>query len=50
MTGKVLAERQAWSLTQKIDHSIGTIEAFINRTGKIPYVAFSGGKELPTLI
>ena len=50
MTGKVLAERQAWSLTQKIDHSIGTIEAFINRTGKIPYVSFSGGKDSTVLL
>ena len=50
MTGKELAERQAWSLTQKIDHSIGTIEAFINRTGKIPFVSFSGGKDSTVLL
>jgi hypothetical protein len=28
-----LAERQKWSLDQKIDHSIGVIEQFVNRVG-----------------
>ena len=40
-----LRERQSWSLDQKIDHSLGTIEAFVNRMGgedKV-YVSFSGG-------
>lgn len=50
MTSKELEERQAWSLTQKIDHAIGTIEAFINRTGKTPYVSFSGGKDSTVLL
>lgn len=50
MTAKELAERQTWHLTQKIDHAIGTIEAFINRTGKTPYVSFSGGKDSTVLL
>lgn len=50
MTAKELAERQAWTLEQKIDHSIGTIEAFISRTGKTPYVSFSGGKDSTVLL
>lgn len=50
MTAKELAERQTWNLTQKIDHAIGTIEAFINRTGKTPYVSFSGGKDSTVLL
>lgn len=50
MTGEELTARQAWTLNQKIDHSVGTIEAFISRTGKIPYVAFSGGKDSTVLL
>lgn len=50
MTAKELAERQAWTLEQKIDHAIGTIEAFISRTGKTPYVSFSGGKDSTVLL
>lgn len=46
-----LRERQSWSLDQKIDHSLGTIEAFVNRMGgedKV-YVSFSGGKDSTVL-
>lgn len=46
-----LRERQSWSLEQKIDHSLGTIEAFVNRMGgedKV-YVSFSGGKDSTVL-
>ena len=50
MTEEELTARQAWTLNQKIDHSVGTIEAFISRTGKIPYVAFSGGKDSTVLL
>lgn len=50
MTPKELAERQAWTLEQKIDHAVGTIEAFITRTGKTPYVSFSGGKDSTVLL
>lgn len=50
MTGKELEERQAWTLEQKIDHAVGTIEAFIARTGKTPYVSFSGGKDSTVLL
>jgi 3'-phosphoadenosine 5'-phosphosulfate sulfotransferase (PAPS reductase)/FAD synthetase len=45
MDVKQLQERQKWTLEQKIDHAVGTIEAFIARTGKTPYVSFSGGKD-----
>lgn len=47
MTFSELRERQSWTLEQKIDHSLGTIEAFVNRMGgedKV-YVSFSGGKD-----
>ena len=42
---KTLRERQAWTLPQKIDHSLGVIEAFASWfEGKV-YVSFSGGKD-----
>lgn len=50
MTAKELLERQTWTLEQKIDHAVGTIEAFIARTGKTPYVSFSGGKDSTVLL
>lgn len=50
MTDKELAQRQTWTLEQKIDHAVGTIEAYIARTGKTPYVAFSGGKDSTVLL
>lgn len=42
---KTLQDRQGWSLEQKIDHSVGAVEAFIARTGRPVYVSFSGGKD-----
>lgn len=50
MTIEDLKNRQKWTLSQKIDHSVGTIESFIAKTGKIPYVSFSGGKDSTVLI
>lgn len=51
MTLQELRERQSWTLEQKIDHSLGTIEAFVNRMGGIDkvYVSFSGGKDSAVL-
>lgn len=51
MTIAELRERQSWTLEQKIDHSLGTIESFVNRMGgedKV-YVSFSGGKDSTVL-
>ena len=51
MTIKELTERQGWPLSQKIDHALGTIEAFIARYGVNGcYVAFSGGKDSTVLL
>lgn len=50
MTIEELKKRQSWSLHQKIDHAIGTVEAFMARTGKVPYVSFSGGKDSTVLL
>lgn len=50
MTFRELQKRQAWSLEQKIDHTVGSIETFIARTGKTPYVSFSGGKDSTVLL
>lgn len=47
---RTLHERQKWTLEQKIDHAVGTVEAFIARTGKTPYVSFSGGKDSTVLL
>lgn len=46
MTGDELQERQSWSLMQKIDHTLGTIDEFVGRLGiDNVYVSFSGGKD-----
>lgn len=45
-----LQERQRWSLKQKIDHSLFTIETYISRTNGQCYVAFSGGKDSSVLL
>lgn len=51
MNIKELRERQAWTLEQKIDHSLGVIEQFVSRLGKDNvYVSFSGGKDSTVLL
>lgn len=46
MTREELEERQNWSLMQKIDHTLGTIDVFVGRLGiDNVYVSFSGGKD-----
>lgn len=50
MTIQELNTRQGWTLNQKIDHAVGTVEAFLSRTGKVPYVSFSGGKDSTVLL
>ena len=50
MDYRELAERQLWTLHQKIDHSVGVIEAFIARTGKVPFISYSGGKDSTVLL
>lgn len=50
MTIEILQERQKWSLEQKIDHAVGTIESFMARTCQKPYVSFSGGKDSTVLL
>lgn len=50
MTMQELQERQQWTLDQKIDHCVGTIENFISRTGHDVYVSFSGGKDSTILL
>lgn len=48
---KELRERQAWTLEQKIDHSLGVIDQFVSRLGKDNvYVSFSGGKDSTVLL
>lgn len=42
---KTLRERQAWTLTQKIDHSLGVIDQFASHFDGQVYVSFSGGKD-----
>lgn len=49
MTLEEVRERQAWTLDQKIDHSLGVIEQFYNRCEGKVYVSFSGGKDSTVL-
>ncbi len=50
MDYRELAERQRWTLHQKIDHSVGVIEGFIAGTGNVPCVSYSGGKDSTVLL
>jgi 3'-phosphoadenosine 5'-phosphosulfate sulfotransferase (PAPS reductase)/FAD synthetase len=52
MTREELRERQGWSLEQKIDHSIATIESFVSKLGGVDKVAvsWSGGKDSTVLL
>jgi 3'-phosphoadenosine 5'-phosphosulfate sulfotransferase (PAPS reductase)/FAD synthetase len=52
MTTEELKERQKWSLEQKIDHSLGVIEQFVNKLGGVDkvYISFSGGKDSTVLL
>lgn len=48
-----LRARQAWPLNQKIDHTVGSIEAFVNfckEHDRTPYVSFSGGLNSTVLL
>lgn len=45
MTVQELRERQAWSLNQKIDHSLGVIDQFASHFDGKVFVSFSGGKD-----
>ena len=47
---QTLRERQAWTLTQKIDHSLGVIDQFIARMDGKVYLSFSGGKDSTVLL
>jgi 3'-phosphoadenosine 5'-phosphosulfate sulfotransferase (PAPS reductase)/FAD synthetase len=42
--------RQSWTLEQKIDHTVGTIDAFLARTDGKGYISFSGGKDSTVLL
>ncbi len=50
MTAEELYERQKWTLAQKIDHSLGTIDQFIAKMDGKVYLAFSGGKDSTVLM
>jgi 3'-phosphoadenosine 5'-phosphosulfate sulfotransferase (PAPS reductase)/FAD synthetase len=45
MNIEILKERQHWTLSQKIDHSLGVIDQFRNQYDGKVYVSFSGGKD-----
>lgn len=42
---QTLRQRQAWTLNQKIDHSLGVIEQFNSHFNGQVFVSFSGGKD-----
>ena len=45
MTATELQNRQQWTLAQKIDHSLGVIEAFSSYFDGKVFVSYSGGKD-----
>ena len=45
MNIETLRTRQAWTLAQKIDHSLGVIDQFASHFDGQVYVSFSGGKD-----
>ncbi len=53
MTLEILRERQAWPLEQKIDHTVGAIDALLSyckEHDRAPYVSFSGGLNSTVLL
>lgn len=50
MTLEELRERQQWTLSQKIDHTLGVIDQFVSRQNGKVYLAFSGGKDSTVLM
>lgn len=50
MTIQELNTRLGWSLNQKIDHAVATIEAFLSGSGTSAYISFSGGKDSTVLL
>jgi 3'-phosphoadenosine 5'-phosphosulfate sulfotransferase (PAPS reductase)/FAD synthetase len=50
MTVEDLKYRQGWSLEQKIDHAVGTVEFFLSQTGGKGYISFSGGKDSTVML
>ena len=50
ISSEELKERQNWTLSQKIDHSLGVIEQFYAFAGNKMVVSFSGGKDSTVLL
>lgn len=50
MTLQELRQRQAWTLHQKVDHTLGVIDQFVSRMDGKVYLAFSGGKDSTVLM
>ena len=45
-----LKYRQSWTLEQKIDHAVGTVDFFLSQTDRKGYVSFSGGKDSTVML
>jgi 3'-phosphoadenosine 5'-phosphosulfate sulfotransferase (PAPS reductase)/FAD synthetase len=50
MTYEELKYRQSWTLEQKIDHTIGTVEFFLSKTEGKAAISFSGGKDSTVML
>jgi len=50
ITREVLNDRLGWTLNQKIDHALFTIEKALAFSGNNAYVSFSGGKDSTILL
>lgn len=47
---QTLQKRQQWTLEQKIDHAVATIENYMAKTEKTPFISFSCGKDSTVLL
>jgi len=50
MTYEELKCRQAWTLEQKIDHSVGVVSVFSEKVQNKIYASFSGGKDSTVML
>jgi 3'-phosphoadenosine 5'-phosphosulfate sulfotransferase (PAPS reductase)/FAD synthetase len=50
MTCEELKYRQSWTLEQKIDHAVGVVSSFMERTNGKIYASYSAGKDSLTML
>jgi 3'-phosphoadenosine 5'-phosphosulfate sulfotransferase (PAPS reductase)/FAD synthetase len=50
MTYEELKYRQAWTLEQKIDHSVGVVSSFMGKVNGNIAASYSGGKDSTVML